>query len=751
MADQPQNQQSQTQTQTQQDMNLDEDQFFNKYKPTMSEEEFFNKYDNNRVQNTHNFWFQKGPYEGPGSDYWFQQSPLGRILSAFGQGAKDSWGQGEQTALGSEIKWEAEQKKSDQGLVYGFHTSVMRPAAAAIDALTHSVFSLGAGVAGAVGQTGEELTAAAKQEQEDFAETFPNHPELARTAAKILGAPFGAAGELLKGAASGAGLEGGLPGFPGTMDHVQVLQEARSKGVTGEGEAGYFKTVEPSPENIQARKEAAVMAGEPYGPITREEFLGPKLVPNQGEIARQIDPDLFKELDRLQTEQDNLRTSRDVITSKLTSEVTSRYEYLEQQKLRKSLEDIPSRLQGIDEQLRDLIPDVADAKRRGEELLNSDSSEGHAFRNLIQSQALEKALELQEQIKTALPPAPKDTVRFYHGGKGEPPDSGGGRWVTTDPIYARDFRRDGDKPNTVYYVDVPKGHPAEIAARAWDAIDEQSGTNAVGRYNHAEFPEELAKRMKSVESLIQDQQFNKAVKLQESKSKVINAYRDAADIIPVPEGKTDASSTNSGKSSAFAPKVPSPAEQIISVLPEYRGGLKDVKGGELKESGLNKNIMIDAVQKGFDAKFQDAPLYHSITHADQAQKAFDYLEANEKAAMEVAMGDREPPSGIHPEAILMALKEKAEAEGDVDMIQSLSQTRLGREASVMGQRLGLLRNLRENIDPTEIIKGIQGLWKEKGSEKITKTIEDIQDKIRENMVDLHAQIGDWLKSIECDY
>ena len=63
-------------------------------------------------------------------------------------------------------------------------------------------------------------------------------------------------------------------------------------------------------------------------------------------------------------------------------------------------------------------------------------------------------------------------VRFYHGSQGQHPASGGGRWVTPDPVYARDFRR-GDRPNDVYYVDVPKGHPAEEAARTWDEWEER--------------------------------------------------------------------------------------------------------------------------------------------------------------------------------------------------------------------------------------------------------------------------------------
>lgn len=102
----------------------------------------------------------------------------------------------------------------------------------------------------------------------------------------------------------------------------------------------------------------------------------------------------------------------------------------------------------------------------------------------------------EPQVATP-PPVAEGFVRFYHGG--ENPTSGGGRWVTTDPTYARDF---GTGSNKVNYVDIPKGDATEIAARAWDELDE-GGRNpmAVGRYNHIEVPEEWAKRMQPFETV----------------------------------------------------------------------------------------------------------------------------------------------------------------------------------------------------------------------------------------------------------
>jgi hypothetical protein len=100
-----------------------------------------------------------------------------------------------------------------------------------------------------------------------------------------------------------------------------------------------------------------------------------------------------------------------------------------------------------------------------------------------------------------VPAPPPGHVRFYHGGAADPatsgahPASGGSRWVTPDPEYARNFRS-GGTPNTVWYVDLPKGHPSELRARQWDELDEQGQTNMVGRYGHTEVPEETAKGFK---------------------------------------------------------------------------------------------------------------------------------------------------------------------------------------------------------------------------------------------------------------
>lgn len=117
------------------------------------------------------------------------------------------------------------------------------------------------------------------------------------------------------------------------------------------------------------------------------------------------------------------------------------------------------------------------------------------------AEGLEKVrADLSPLSEGALQPPAEGTTRFYHGGDADP-TSGGGRWVTTDPEYARNFRTFDGAPKQVSYVDIANDHSDVMAARKWDALDEQYGTNAVGLYAHFEVPEDIAKGFKPYDAV----------------------------------------------------------------------------------------------------------------------------------------------------------------------------------------------------------------------------------------------------------
>ncbi len=81
-----------------------------------------------------------------------------------------------------------------------------------------------------------------------------------------------------------------------------------------------------------------------------------------------------------------------------------------------------------------------------------------------------------------LPPVPEGMVRVYHGGEGA--TDGGERHVSPSYEYARDYRA-GDRPNSVWYVDVPADSP-------WLRQVDVSGTNMPPSYMNSIAPPEVA-------------------------------------------------------------------------------------------------------------------------------------------------------------------------------------------------------------------------------------------------------------------
>lgn len=98
-------------------------------------------------------------------DRFLDQTPVGRVLDAFGAGARDGWGE---TPLG--LSPESEQALRENGIfpqagdtwgraIRTFNESMIRPAAAALDAGMRGIGAVVTGGAAAIGQTAEELGA----------------------------------------------------------------------------------------------------------------------------------------------------------------------------------------------------------------------------------------------------------------------------------------------------------------------------------------------------------------------------------------------------------------------------------------------------------------------------------------------------------------------------------------------------------------------------------------------------------------
>lgn len=243
------------------------------------------------------FFASSDPQSGAAHDtIWSSIESAGaRILNHVGYGFQDNWGS---RPIGLDSDTEGALRKAgvindyQQGhdtFVKSINEALIRPAADFADLAARTPAAILGAISGGATQAGEEI-AGTKAE--------PIRGALAL--------PFRAAGEAAEEVAGGALGEAPALAEAGRVPEVAASERAseaaraRSAGVVGEGEAGFYGAEPLSPENASARADAAKDAG-----ITPPPPLPPP--PDIHALARRIDPETFEQFDALALERDQHR------------------------------------------------------------------------------------------------------------------------------------------------------------------------------------------------------------------------------------------------------------------------------------------------------------------------------------------------------------------------------------------------------------------------------------------------------------
>lgn len=246
-------------------------------------------------------FFNPGPPQsGAAHDtIWSSLASAGaRILNSAGYGAQQGWGadtpdldQGSIAALRKAGVFN-DYSTGHEVFLKSANEALLRGAASAAELVAHAPGTVVGGLTGAAQQIGEEIKGKG-----------------ASPVRSALAYPFAAGGE------AGEDLQGGalgeLPAFSevgltertaqaAQSERVMQAAKARSTAVIGEGEAGYYGAQPVTPENLQARTEAAGEAGiEPPAPEPAAVDIH--------EVARRIDPETFQQYDALAAERETQR------------------------------------------------------------------------------------------------------------------------------------------------------------------------------------------------------------------------------------------------------------------------------------------------------------------------------------------------------------------------------------------------------------------------------------------------------------
>lgn len=232
--------------------------------------------------------------------------------------------------------------------------------------------------------------------------------------------------------------------------HPTLAQAADSKtfgpGVT---ESVFQGTQEQAPEAAMTAQENARV---------EHAAIGEPPEPDLHAIARQMEPEVFQHYE-------DLLKRRDIFSA---HEVDGQ-----------TVPALDAHLARTEAEIRELSPHISAAYRRAADTVGTGTVEPERFPSFAHMLAAHEG--------GAGSGAAPETVRFYHGEKGNPPTSGGARWFSPHEEYARNYGRADDAPeNTVHYVDVPKDQA--IAHGGYDEIN--------GYPRNFEAPEEIAKQAK---------------------------------------------------------------------------------------------------------------------------------------------------------------------------------------------------------------------------------------------------------------
>lgn len=730
------------------------------------------------------------PLEGPAQDtIWSSlKTAGGKVLDAVGYGAQQGWGA---EPLG--LSPETEQSLRDRGIFNDYqsgHVSylkaasegVIRGAAQIGDLVSRTlqlrpVTSAVSAAAAGLGTTGEEIQGTQEQ-------IHGGHPGVVR---QVLGWPFSAAGEIL-----GATMEGFMPEF-GMLPHgapdidlPRTAATARSVGVVGEGEAGAYDAAPLTPKNVQARAAAAQEAGiepEPAVPAPQpgvSEAATPA-VPTVDEVARRIDPETFNQYDALTAERDTLR-------EQIESHQDERAASPEAEAARADIADLlgveheepVEATIGRDTAFRasappDQIARLDAAYDRLDAVLARDTPEQAALRDRLtgvnlamrditpqMAEAMRNATDIMPDADEAAPTAeaareaekPDDQARKEAG----KPKEAAGPQQTPAPVAAGSEAQAEVAPANVL-GDETLGEgvkPAIARGFAADTRDEpqpQEGGGYTGGElrsgDEFDIADSISPDGPVPERVRVIKEGNGGTAIVTSDGHVIDLTGDLERGVPIEEAiARHLGHDTSGKN------VKAAAEPATK--PRYTNALRPTEGtGELATRGLSKGVEARAIEEGLASRFGDLPEYHRLSMADQAAKALDLIDKDYEGAKAIALGDKQPPKGILPETMYVAVEKHALAAGDVETLQQLAtRSRLTTAATTMGQRIRTLGE-RDQASPVGAIQDVAAAR----AADLAKRGVDIGKATRETLDEARAEVrkaasgvdkfAEFLKSIEC--
>lgn len=180
------------------------------------------------------------------------------------------------------------------------------------------------------------------------------------------------------------------------------------------------------------------------------------------------------------------------------------------------------------------------------------------------------------------------------------------------------------------------------------------------------------------------------------------------------------------------------ASGVADTISGTDSAIQPIQGtGEIKVRGLSQGVEEKAIENKLTSGFGELPTYETVNMKDQARMVTDLMDKDYEQAKRVATGQENAPQGILPESIFIGVENRAIAEGDVNTLRDLANSKLTQEATTMGQRI---RTLGER-DPESPVTAIEDLAKAREDALVKKSkIKDVAKAKRQIAENIKKEI-----------
>ena len=201
-----------------------------------------------------------------------------------------------------------------------------------------------------------------------------------------------------------------------------------------------------------------------------------------------------------------------------------------------------------------------------------------------------------------------------------------------------------------------------------------------------------------------------------------------SDEVVQPEKPTGSSATTPGKAVAE-----SPSDEIVKTRTVNR--IRPIEGtGDIKTAKASESMEAAAIQNKLVKSLEDLPQSKSIDMKDQAIKVQKLIEDDPQGAKEIAMGKRNAPTGIIPEAVWKAFGLQATANGDGELANDLAHSDLMLQDTTMGRRINALKGVNPE-DPVQAIRDLQDARAESLKKQSATESKSFDDSVKKAKAD----------------